>query len=164
MFAVCFVSTFSVCPATTTGLYCNQTCPQNCLNGLCNRYTARCDACANDWWGANCASVCGNCKGDKCNQDTGACASGCDDGYYSLTCTTPCRYSGCQACDNLGECVSCKQGKYDTLCSLNCSDKCHGQRTDACTALGRMESVVKASAFLVTSDQHARSDAMATAV
>ncbi|KAH3875437.1 hypothetical protein DPMN_038703 [Dreissena polymorpha] len=102
----------------------------NCLNGLCNRYTARCDACANDWWGANCASVCGNCMGDKCNQDTGACASGCDDGYYSLTCTTPCRYSGCQACDNLGECVSCKQGKYDTLCSLNCSDKCLPRAAD----------------------------------
>ncbi|KAH3865526.1 hypothetical protein DPMN_028566 [Dreissena polymorpha] len=42
----------AMCPASTTGLYCNQTCPQNCLNGVCNHYTARCEACANDWWGA----------------------------------------------------------------------------------------------------------------
>lgn len=124
------LSNVPVCPAYISGLYCNQTCPQNCFNGLCNRYTARCDACANDRWGANCNAVCGNCKGDKCNQDTGACASGCDDGYYSLTCTTPCRYSGCQACDNLGECVSCKQGKYGALCSVNCSDKCLPRATD----------------------------------
>ncbi|XP_052268360.1 platelet endothelial aggregation receptor 1-like [Dreissena polymorpha] len=82
----------------------------------------------------------GNCKGDKCNQDNGACASGCDDGYYSLTCTTPCMYSGCQACDNLGEFVSSVGRVYcardDGVCSegqcvpgyfrSTCTERCNG--------------------------------------
>ncbi|WAR29618.1 MEG11-like protein [Mya arenaria] len=112
------------CPLPYYGLKCNETCAANCRNGDCDRYSARCTSCVADYWGGTCTQACGHCRGNICYQNNGTCPSGCDDGFYSIDCTVPCTYPGCQTCDDTGACASCKQGRYGTNCDRGCSGNC----------------------------------------
>ncbi|XP_071799173.1 receptor-type tyrosine-protein phosphatase T-like [Asterias amurensis] len=99
------------CPPNTFGPYCSQTC--HCATGIaCLTDTGECDdpsctadfcpqLCATEWKGSNCqvptpcpvgfygeicAQVC-NCFGnEQCDDTTGECANGCQEGFIGLTC------------------------------------------------------------------------------
>lgn len=118
------------CPAPMSGLFCNDTCPSNCLDGECDRYNQICSSCVDDFWGDRCNYTCGQCRGDKCNQANGTCPNGCDDGYYGDRCMSPCTHDGCQTCNSTGECILCKQGKWSVNCDLDCSPNCVPDSTD----------------------------------
>lgn len=46
--------------------------------------------CAEGFYG-NCTAACGHCKNDAvCDKQTGACPSGCKDGYQPQVCTSEC--------------------------------------------------------------------------
>ena len=129
------------CEAYSTGLFCNETCPANCKDGICERYGAACIACIDGFWGTNCTEQCGECEGVACDQDSGQCPI-CNDGYFGPGCTSPCNNDGCQTCGGDGECTSCKPGLRGYACNFTCSEFCDSDpktcgRFDSICASGR---------------------------
>ena len=125
LFAWCLIS---ACPAGMYGVECTDVCPINCLGGTCIRETGLCEECIPTWHGNECEDRCLHCKEDVCFQSSGNCIMGCQDGYYTELCNTPCLFEGCQDCvrDN-GTCKKCKEGKYGIDCSKDCSQYCTGR-------------------------------------
>ena len=133
---------FSACDAPFYGLFCNLTCPENCKNGVCDRYSGDCNSCNNDFYGRECKSQCGNCLGDICIQETGTCVDGCDNGFYKIDCTLPCTHDGCHQCNiTTGACTSCKDGLWGNNCDLNCSEFCLPSQIDRSVKCDRFNAI-----------------------
>ncbi|XP_061166268.1 uncharacterized protein LOC133175166 [Saccostrea echinata] len=103
------------------GEYCNQSCPENCHNQICNITTGNCINCTAGYQGPKCSQVCdehtyglecslscGNCSdGDTCHHVNGTCLKGCSEGVEG------------EACQK-----ECSPGYYGKGCIHECSVNC----------------------------------------
>ena len=130
----------------TFGLWCDQTCPENCLDPnpserKCNRLTGFCSRCKWNYIGNKCDDCIYGYYGEKCDKN---CENGCDltvnscerDGACgnckSSFFGTKCGFNCPEGCDLLkgnchktnGYCSGCKTGKYGDICDKDCSPKC----------------------------------------
>ncbi|VDI27171.1 Hypothetical predicted protein [Mytilus galloprovincialis] len=109
------------CPPSNYGLFCNQSCPENC-NGPCDLDTGKCIfGCLNGWHGDKCEQVCQagtygkdclatcstHCLYPQCHGVTGECLVGCNDGWQGFDCSQ-----------------TCTDGFYGINCQQVCSPLC----------------------------------------
>ena len=119
------------CSLGSTGRQCNEQCPNSCIE--CDQFNAsNCKSCDSEFNGDSCEYSCSkNCKSSdgvrECVKENGACVHGCEDKYWTKTCTEACP-DGCtnQNCNETnGECLhGCASGYYGANCSLKCPDTC----------------------------------------
>ncbi|XP_062585346.1 receptor-type tyrosine-protein phosphatase T-like isoform X2 [Saccostrea cucullata] len=121
------------------GFFCKIECSENCRQDSCSRSGTCIDGCKLNWTGdkcnkcdlihhgTDCLQVCSvNCINQTCDDDTGVCTLGCNEGYYSHKCEQSCSAlcpSGCSRYS--GECKgNCPVGKYGNQCEMACNQNC----------------------------------------
>ncbi|XP_033751454.1 multiple epidermal growth factor-like domains protein 6 [Pecten maximus] len=87
-----------------------------------------CTLCEDGWYPNNegCNDCSENCAGDghPCNNETGVCLNGCNEGWHSNHCDSKCNET-CVICDNdQGICKSCDLGYWGIQCENLCPDNC----------------------------------------
>ena len=128
-------SCFSGCTAGNTGHRCNEQCSINCVE--CDQFNSSyCISCKRELYGETCKNVCSrNCKTTngihECLKEDGSCKHGCEDSFWSKTCTEACPE---RCIDNVcnersGKCSNgCKVGFHGSNCSLVCPTNCYGNK------------------------------------
>jgi len=62
--------------------------------------------CRTGYYGSDCNVACGACKTGTCNEKTGACTGGCDDGWNGNKCDEPECFKSEGGCAEGGKCVA----------------------------------------------------------
>ncbi|VDI77999.1 Hypothetical predicted protein [Mytilus galloprovincialis] len=76
------------CPPSHYGLFCNQSCPENC-NGPCDLDTGKSFQAGT--YGKDCLATCStHCLYPQCHGVTGECLVGCNDGWQGFDCSQRC--------------------------------------------------------------------------
>ncbi|XP_055887198.1 receptor-type tyrosine-protein phosphatase alpha-like isoform X1 [Biomphalaria glabrata] len=121
--SLCEVFMYGECVPGNWGLYCNQTCPEECST-LCQQDTGNClsclghndppmcnTVCAPGTYGINCQQNCSNnCYNNSCDIVTGECNSGCNGYSDPPECT-----------------IECDRNHWGLNCQQNCSENCHNR-------------------------------------
>lgn len=107
------------CRPNFYGRFCNTTCVENCV--ICDEPTGHCKECDTNLTGSKCDKPCGeHCRHGKCIH--GACADGCEAGYFGGLCSNVCN-STCisHICDTgTGICTKgCEVGWEGVFCEGN---------------------------------------------
>ncbi len=111
-----------------SGEACNNGCPTDCLDGLCDISTGECFSCNPGKYSKDCTLDCGHClnkQGDIsiCDFESGLCDNnGCEPGFFLQNCTGICPLN-CEEniCDiNSGLCNACIPGKWFEDCTKDC--------------------------------------------
>ena len=115
------------CLICLNGFYgpnCKDKCPDNCLDGYCDKETGDCN-CSYGHWGVKCEYNCSNCITNKCDKISGECENGCEAGFYGDNCKEICNENCLDKICNRkdGDCI-CKNGFYDFQCNKSCSIGC----------------------------------------
>ncbi|KAL5022671.1 hypothetical protein ScPMuIL_001826 [Solemya velum] len=92
------------------GDMCNQSCPYNCKESVCNKFTAECSngcsagyhglqcdsVCEAGYYGFNCSEKCGSCVGgaEDCLHTNGSCRNGCMESFSGPSCQHKAANSG----------------------------------------------------------------------
>ncbi|XP_060074886.1 multiple epidermal growth factor-like domains protein 6 [Ylistrum balloti] len=87
-----------------------------------------CTLCEDGWYPneEGCYSCSENCAGDgnPCNNETGVCLNGCNEGWHNHHCDSKCNET-CTICDNdQGICKTCDLGYWGIQCENQCPDNC----------------------------------------
>ncbi|XP_067664386.1 uncharacterized protein [Haliotis asinina] len=103
------------CIAGFWGKYCEHLCDKDCLR--CTRSSGLCMECKRNTYGHHCEKNCSmNCFDRKCNNNTGACVSGCISGYHGNNCSLKCS-KRCNIChQKSGTCSKCVAGWIGETC------------------------------------------------
>ena len=119
------------CASGYTGHRCDEECPDNCSE--CDQFnSSHCYSCEIEFYGDSCEKNCSeNCKTDngfhKCHKVDGSCLYGCNDGFWTATCTAVCaRECADQMCNETnGVCLNgCTANYHGDLCLSECSPHC----------------------------------------
>lgn len=82
--------------------------------------------CESTRYGPTCSLECADsCVNNTCNNYTGSCMYGCQEGFYGYQCDRDC-YSCPTGCDRItGECIGdCPVGRFGKICNKTCSKDC----------------------------------------
>lgn len=110
------------CQPNYWGPQCQNECEYNCH--VCSIENGQCIHCAPGYFGENCARQCGHCRRGYCDQATGTCQFGCNDGFYGDSCEKPCPQN-CMVCNQTdGECLMCRELMWGSQCGYSCPPNC----------------------------------------
>lgn len=111
------------------GEMCQHSCPSECKDNVCQRYSGLCTECNPFSYGSNCDLKCPNCKEGNCDMDDGSCLKGCKSTLYGDLCNDQCS-DKCndRLCLNNGTCTGKQQGCKFTTSKLwkDCSKRFFG--------------------------------------
>ncbi|CAC5370871.1 unnamed protein product [Mytilus coruscus] len=123
------------CKKSYYGINCTETCPERCYNNYCNQ-SGFCTFCKKPFYGYHCEKNCpSNCReGNGCDQHTGECTYGCNDGFWGKSCENNCNDRCESSCEQThGICQICKPGYGGYNCQLNCVSHCDScNENDTC--------------------------------
>ncbi|XP_052810608.1 multiple epidermal growth factor-like domains protein 10 [Mya arenaria] len=117
---------FSRCKPGYFGKFCETTCSENCLNGICNIHSGICKDCTSGNFGEYCEKTCSlGCLDGICNISSGFC-NDCTPGHFGKysekTCSKECLNGFCNC--SSGICKECTPGHYGKFCDKACPEKC----------------------------------------
>ena len=93
----------------------NETCPENCKDGLCDNITLKCDSCIDGYYSDKCTDPCPTKNCLRCFQDSGDCEK-CKNNLKLID--NFCCEQNCDKCNDTG-CLKCSE---NTKYGINCSD------------------------------------------
>ena len=123
------------CEEGAFGSYCENACPNNCRNDICDKNGHCSQGCQQGFYGDTCNNTCPKkCEQSICDRH-GYCSEGCQEGFYGDTCNKTCMSGStlrdnfccpenCLNCTEDGWCFACDDGFFGDTCNCSCMEKC----------------------------------------